>query len=92
MEELYSGDIYIDEMGFVVKNSGQVPDQKGLVSPEQQVKYMEEFLTMSAADPHIKAVLIYHLKSSPDPNDLKTGLITSEGEKLPALNAVQKLL
>lgn len=81
-QEIWPWEMNIDEYGNVVRNSGQSNPTPYGVTKIQQADDEIRFLTWAETDPQIQDVLNYRMEDSTDPTDLKTGLITSTGDKL----------
>lgn len=85
---IWPGGIDIDEFGSIVRNSGQPQNLPGYVTRSEQAQDNLAFMTWAQLMPQIGTILNYRMQNSTDPLDLKTGLITVHGSRLPAYHAV----
>lgn len=91
-EQIWDGPIHIDEAGWGVRNNGGIQQPDSLVSRSTQADYMQQYLKLLQPDPQVENLFNYRLMNSTDPSDLKTGIITDDGSKLPAYFVLKNLL
>lgn len=93
IEEIWPGEINIDESGYIVDNSGQAYESDGFVTKQEQAKLYVQLIQLFATDPQIQCVLNYRMQDTKnDPLDLRTGFITANGGIRPIYRKVGSLL
>lgn len=88
-QKIWPYGVDVDEFGTIVRNSGQPKQLPAYATRTEQAQYNLAFMNWAGLFYQQGVdILNYRMENSTDPLDLKTGLITVKGDRLPSYHAV----